>query len=255
MRTTLAACAIASMVAVAAIGAAGQTQAQRPQSGAARPAPPATSSTAPRRQHVVTKLSGFDLADATSMARQTTMAGASRGGTTLTPLAPRLGRVFGSKPTFYWIEADASATVRVYNEDEEVVHEASAAGGRYVYDGPALRAGRTYYWTVERAGVTGSRSDMVGLRMVDAAERTEIASALPAAEPGGASAHLARAQLFVDRRLWYDALAAYHDAVAETPTSAPAHEGLAVLLGQLPQATALSDAEFAAADAIAGAQR
>jgi hypothetical protein len=226
-------------------------QAQQP------PPPPASAqpqpSQPPRRARVVTKLQGFELIDTAKIDKQTTVAGASRGTTTALAVAPRLGRVYAVRPTLTWTiagPADATFTVRVYNEDEEVVHEATVNERRYAYRGPSLKAGKIYYWTVELMS-PDTRSPMTGMRVVDAGERADIARQLEAVAGEDEAAHLARARVFVEHRVWYDALAETDAAIAASPASAAAHEQRGLLLAQLPALQALADAEFARADALA----
>lgn len=212
--------------------------------------PPAASQ--PRRTHVVTKLAGFELTAASKVDTQTTVAGASRGTKTVVPLAPRLGRAVGAQPVLTWMldgAGGAAFLVRVYNEDEDVVYEATVSDVRYTYQGPPLRPGKTYYWTVEAVGARDTRSSMTGIRLASAAERLEIERQLPAATADEAG-HLARAKVFVDRRAWYDALAETDAAVAAAPSSAAAHELRGQLFAQLPALQAMADVEFAKADAL-----
>jgi hypothetical protein len=206
-----------------------------------------------RRPHVVTKLQGFELTDTSKMEKQTTVAGASRGAKHAVPLAPRLGRVHAARPALSWTAAVASGTtflVRVYNEDEDVVHEKTVDAQTYLYDGPALRPGKTYYWTVEVTGAAASRSPMTGMQAVDASDRAVIDRELPA-EAQDESGHLARMKVFVDHRVWFDALAEADAAIAAAPSSAAAHEARGQLLAQLPALETFAQEEFGRADALA----
>jgi hypothetical protein len=203
----------------------------------------------------VTKLEGFELAKTAALDKQTTVAAASRGSRTPLPIGPRLARVYSPEPVLTWDFAgptDTPFTVRLYNEDDEPVAEATVTGRSYRYgsQGPSLRAGRTYHWTVEVTGMPQSRSEMTGLSMVEAAERAAVAARLASAPADDKAGPLARARIFVEYRLWYDALAAYDAAIAATPASAEAHEGRGELLAQLPAFQTLADAAFSTADAL-----
>jgi hypothetical protein len=186
------------------------------------------------------------------MDKQTTVAGASRGTTTALAVAPRLGRVYAVRPTLTWTfdgPADATFTVRVYNEDEEVVHEATVKERRYAYRGPSLKAGRTYYWTAADGFRHAFAHD--GHGVVDAGRRADIARQLGAVPGEGEAAHLARGQSVRGAPRLCDALAEVDTAIAASPASAAAHEQRGLLLAQLPALQALADAEFARADALA----
>lgn len=226
---------------------------QPPQS--AKPAPATTQKESKRRTRVVTKLDGFELAKTAVIDKQTTVAAASRGSKTPLPIGPRLAKVYSPEPVLAWDvdgAADTSFTVRLYNEDEEAVAETTVTGRSYRYGsiGPSLRPGQTYHWTIEVAGMPQSRSEMAGLSMVEAEARAGIAARLAAVPADDTSGALARARMFVEARLWYDALAAYDAAIAASPDSADAHEGRGELLAQLPALRALADAAFEKADAL-----
>jgi hypothetical protein len=221
----------------------------------AKPAPATAPKASTRRARVVTKLEGFELAKTADIDKQTTVAAASRGSRTPLPIGPRLARVHSPEPVLTWDfegAADTAFTVRLYNEDEEPVAETTVTGRSYRYGsiGPSLRPGQTYHWTVEVAGMPQSRSEMAGLSMVDADERAAIAARLAAVPADGKTGALARARMFVEARLWYDALAAYDAAIAASPDSADAHEGRGELLAQLPAFQTLADAAFSTADAL-----
>jgi hypothetical protein len=229
-----------------------------PQAGPSPQSPPAAkpqSATTSKRPRVVTKLDGFELMDTGKMEKQTTVAGASRGPLGPDLIAPRLARLYSTEPPMTWTfdgPTEQAFTVRVYNEDEDMVHETTVHQRVYRYGahGPSLKAGKTYYWTVEVAGAPESRSALAGLKVLEGAERARIATQLEAAPGDAEAAHLARAAIFVQHRLWYDALGEYDAAIASSPTSAVAHEGRGELLAQLPSLQALADAEFTKADAL-----
>lgn len=221
----------------------------------AKPAPATTQKEPKRRTRVVTKLEGFELAKTAVIDKQTTVAAASRGSKTPLPVAPRLAKAYSPEPVLVWDfdgAAETAFTIRLYNEDEEPVAETTVTGRSYRYGsiGPSLRPGRTYHWTVEVAGMPQSRSEMAGLSMVDAEGRTAMAARLAAVPADDKTGALARARVFVEARLWYDALAAYDAAIAASPDSAEAHEGRGELLAQLPGFQELADAAFEKADAL-----
>ncbi len=233
---------------------AGWQQAQQPAKPPA-PAPATAAPAAPRRARVVTKLEGFDLTDTAKMDKQTTLAGASRALPTPIPSAPHLAKLYSQAPVLQWTwqgAADARYTIRVYNEDEEPMHEATVDRRSYNYHGSPLKAGRTYYWTVEPAGQPNSRSPMAGMKVVDPVERAAIDTQVPTLTTDDANNHLARAKVFVAKRLWYDALAECDAAIGADPRSAEAYEQRGQLFAQFPSFQHLADADFAKADSLAG---
>jgi hypothetical protein len=241
-------------IAVMLLLAWGGLQQTQPPAQPPTPAPAATA--APRRAHVVTRLEGFELTDTAKMDKQTTLAGASRGLPAPVPSAPHLAKLYSQNPVLQWTwdgSADARFLARVYNEDEESIHEATVDGRSYTYQGAPLKAGRTYYWTVEHAGQPDSRSPMIGMKVVDSSERAAIATEMQALAAGDAAGRLARAKVFIARRLWYDALTECDAAIAADPRRAEAYEQRGQLFAQFPSFQRLADADFAKADALAGA--
>lgn len=233
---------------------AGLQAAQQPAKPPTPAAPPATAA-AQRRARVVTKLEGFELTDTAKMDKQTTLAAASRSSPTPIPAAPHLAKLYSQAPMLQWIMAgagDVRYTVRVYNEDEEPIHEATVDSRSYKYQGSPLKAARTYYWTVERAGQPGSRSPMAGMKLVDPAERAVIDTEVRALAADDATGHLGRAKIFITKRLWYDALAECDAAIGADPRSAEAYEQRGQLFAQFPSFQHLADADFAKADSLAG---
>lgn len=209
-----------------------------------------------RRKRVVSDLSGFDLLDQGKVKKESMVVGATRGFTPPVLLAPRLGRVYGDRPVLEWSDQSKPAgfVVALTDEAQEEIFRAETATSQWAYpkDAPRLEPGRTYFWTVQASsGLFASPSDPAGLLVVAGAQREEIDRALAAvaaADPYEQAR--ARARVFTDRRLWYDAVAAYSDLIARFPDRPEAYEERATIYAQLDATQARADEDFARAEAL-----
>jgi hypothetical protein len=212
----------------------------------------------PRRRRVVSDLSGFDLLDQGKVKKESMVVGAARGFARPVAMAPRLGRVYGDRPTFEWRD-DAKPSgfvVTVTDESQEEIHRAETAKTVWAYpaDAPRLEPGRTYFWTVQAAsGLAAEPSPPAGFLVLSGAQRQEIDRALAAITATDPYEQLrARAKVFTDHRLWYDAVAAYADLVARFPSRPEPYEERATIYAQLDATQALADEDFAKAEKIKG---
>jgi hypothetical protein len=209
-----------------------------------------------RRKRVVSDLSGFDLLDQGKVKKESMVVGATRGLAPPVLLAPRLGRVYGERPLLDWSDDSqpAAFVVALTDESQQEILRAEAARSPWAYpaDAPRLEPGRTYFWTVQASsGLFATPSDPAGLLVMAGAQREEIDRALvaiAAADPYAKAR--ARARVFTDHRLWYDAIAAYTDLIARFPDRPEAYEERATIYAQLDATQARADADFARAEAL-----
>jgi hypothetical protein len=210
----------------------------------------------PRRRRVVSDLSGFDLLDQGKAKKESMVVGAARGFAPPVVLAPRLGRVYGERPTFEWRdEAKAPGfSFALTDESQEEVYKAETARTLLAYpaDAPRLEPGRTYFWTVQAAsGLFATASPPAGFLVLSGSQRQEVDRALAAItatdpyEQGRA-----RARVFTDRRLWYDAVAAYSDLIARFPDRPELYEERGTIYAQLDATQARADEDFARAEQL-----
>ena len=203
----------------------------------------ATSSQKPMR--VRTKLDGFDIEPKSGKA-QNQIGGASRGIGGLTLYAPKLGKAYTLTPTFAWSADDESTEytfrLSMLSAGQSPIYENKVTGGHFTYpaDAPALVPGSTYVWQVtpsnDMLGGTASASILI----VGGGDRSAIESALHG-QPGMSAAD---ARVYVDKRLWYDAVAAYTNLIHAEPSNSDYLKGRAVLYDQLPQTQALADMDM-----------
>jgi len=210
----------------------------------------------PKRKRVVSDLSGFDLLDQGKVKKESMVVGAARGFAPPVALAPRLGKIYGERPTFEWRDEakPAGFVFALTDESQEEVYRTETPGTSLAYPAaaPRLEPGRTYFWTVQAAsGMFAEPSPPAGLMVMTGAPRQEIDRALAAItatdpfEQGRA-----RARVFTDHRLWYDAVAAYSDLIARFPSRPEPFEERATIYAQLEATQALADADFARAEGL-----
>ena len=223
--------------------------------------PPEVQKSPQKRRRVVSDLSGFELLDAAKLKKKPMVAGAGRGlfdAKPPIPLAPYLARLYGRSPVFRW-QAEGRGQRFLFALSDvahKELHRAETAGDSYSWPtaAPQLEDGQTYYWTVKGVAPTAtSPSAQHGVEVVAPQQRAEIDNALRL--DTGADryrAGLARAQVFTDERLWYDAIGAYTDLIAQSPGRAEAYEKRGMIYAQIAATQALAEADFARADELAG---
>ena len=225
---------------------------------AAEPPPTATARPEPtRRRRVVSDLSGFELLDAAQLKDRPVVAGATRSlGGTRPPLilAPHLAKLHGARPVFSW-QHDAERFQFVLSDDSgEEIHAAQVDGRHYQWpaDAPRLADGKTYLWSVKPLGPSAALASMAAVVVVTPEERAMIDDALAAARAADHySEGLARAEVFVGRRVWYDAVAAFGDLIARFPGRAAAYEHRGMLYAQIAATRGAAEEDFTRADALA----
>ena len=215
----------------------------------------------PRRKRVVSDLSGFDLLDQGKVKKESMVVGAARGFAPPVILAPRLGRVYGDRPAFEWSdESKASGfVIALTDESQEELIRAETATTHWIYppSAPKLEPGRTYFWTVQASsGMFATPSAPAGLMVLAGSQREEIDRALAAvATADPFEQGRARARVFTDHRLWYDAIAAYSDLIARFPDRPEPYEERATIYAQLDATQARADEDFARAEALKARSR
>jgi len=210
----------------------------------------------PKRRRVVSDLSGFDLLDQGKVKNESMVVGAARGSAPPVVMAPRLGRVYGDRPTFEWRDAaqPSAFAFTLTDESQEEVYRAEAPKPLLAYpaDAPRLEPGRTYFWTVQAAsGLFAAPSPPAGLLVLAGSQRQEVDRALAAVTATDPYEKArARARVFTDRRLWYDAVAAYSDLIARFPDRPELYEERGTIYAQLEATQALADEDFARAEKL-----
>jgi len=215
-------------------------------------APEVTAQTPPvntqRPVRVRAKMEGFDLSSQAGKAPNQ-IGGASRDlGGSPTLYAPQLGKAYSKQPTFYWSAGDDSQKVlfRLMSDKGATIFESTMTENHFTYpaDAPALAPGSTYRWTVKPENdMTGGGPVPADFVIVGGTERAALDAAL-----AGATGPDAKAKLFVDHRVWYDALSTYTDAIQAHPDRRDLVRDRAALYDQLPATQALADRDLAASN-------
>ena len=187
---------------------------------------------------------------------QETMFGGSRGASfpSATLYAPKLAKFYGGAALFQWDSEGKNDGYVLLITDEDETQIVKQPVKDTHYELPAgqskLRAGEIYYWRVQVLPAT-TAGDPLGIKVVSAAERQAIDKALAAAH--GADAYqtgLARANVFTDHRVWFDAIGAYTELIAKYPDRAELYEQRGRIYAQVDATTKLADADVARATAL-----
>ena len=198
-------------------------------------------------------LSGFDVSENKSDKKVATMLGGSRASAvpSATLLAPKRAKFYGASPLFSWTFTghNEGYVLLITDEDEAQLEKHPTKDSHYLLDTSKAKfqAGETYYWRVQVLPNTLA-SDPLAFVMVTAAEKAVIDKEIAAIPAGDAyQTALARARVFVDHRLWFDALGAYDDLIAKNPGRAELYEDRATIYAQLPITKPQSEADLAKA--------
>jgi len=195
---------------------------------------------APAPTRVRAKLDGFDLS-AKSGKSANQIGGASRDLGTPRLYAPDTGKAYSLTPTFFWGTSDTTqkVTFRLSTINGVKLYEVGLTGGHLVYpaDAPPLTPGATYRWTViPENDILGGAPPAASILIVGDAERSALDQELKSSSNP--------ASVFVDHRVWYDAVANYTAALDQSPNDQAARKGRAAVYDQLPVTQPLADADW-----------
>jgi len=206
--------------------------------------------TPPKR--VVADLSGFELDPKKTKSQGLQLGAGSRGASTPPALyAPSLGKAYSLRPVLSWGNSPGAQkfTFRLYDSNDDEVYEQDVAGNlrtfTYPQDAPPLKAGATYSWTVQAvAAQLVEPPEPVRIMLVAGAERKSIEQSLEKTKGDTLPDRLKRAQILVDHRLWYDAVAEYSQLISENRENLDLYQQRARIYAQLPQTQTLADQDL-----------
>ncbi len=198
----------------------------------AAPAKPAT--------RVRAKLDGFDLSPQSGKSANQ-IGGASRDLGSPRLYAPHAGKAFSVMPVFYWGTADAhqKVTFRLTALNGQTLYEVTTTDNHvaYPHDATSLIVGSTYRWTVL------PENDMLGgppppalITIVSGDERAAIENDLSKSSDPNA--------VFVNHRIWYDAVAGYTAILDQQPDNQDALKARGSIYDQVPTTQDLADADW-----------
>jgi hypothetical protein len=197
---------------------------------------------------------GFDLDPKSAGQAGPQMGAGSRGGerSTMVLYAPNLGLTYSLQPLFQWKpEGSGKLTFQLFDADDNEVFESDVTGQSsfpYPQEAPALKPGETYRWTVQSKAIGMSEPPpSAHVRVVSGEERQKLEQQLSKIAGQGKEHGEQRAQLFADNRLWYDAVGAYTQLIAENPTDAKLYQERAAIYSSLPQTKELAAQDMAKA--------
>jgi hypothetical protein len=246
MKKIIVAVVVAGCAALAGAQDTGQTKPQAPP-----PTPPQQQTQGqpahPRR--VMAKLDGFEMAPGRATANQ--IGGASRGpsGPKLALYAPHKAKIYTLRPAFSW-KGDPAAGYKLHVQDVTGTfawdRDVTGTSLAYPSDAPPLEPGGTYLWKVEPVSpLLGPPPPAAMMIVMGGAEREQLESELSQLPGTGSDLDVARARVFFNHRLWYDAVMTSSDLIVKFPNRTDMHEMRALLYYQLPETEALADADLA----------
>lgn len=198
------------------------------------------------------KLDGFNIAP-TSGKAPNQIGGASRDLGALTLYAPKLGKAYTLTPTFNWSAADDKTEytfkLSALSTQESVIYVKKVLGGKFTYpaDAPALKPSETYIWSVQPENDLMGGVAQASLLVVGGANRTAIETQLANAKVAAGEPSAAAAKIYVDNRLWFDAIAEYTALIEKHPDMPQYYKDRAAVYDQLPETHDLADDDAAKA--------
>jgi hypothetical protein len=249
---------LAACVFAVALGATAQDQ-QPAHPGQSNPSAGRSSEKA-RPQRVHADLSGFEIAPKKPGQDSKPQRGGGTRGGSLRPVlfAPQRGKTYTTTPTFFWGYRDPETdfTITVFDSDEKELYKAKVHIRRFAYPAtaPALEPGATYSWTVRSSSLTAEPAEAVEFVVQTEEERNSTRRALHAIAGDSEDAQLQRAEVFVDKRLWYDAVAAYTSLIVKYPDDPLLYHSRADIYDQIPATRRLAELDFAHADQLTGSK-
>lgn len=240
----------------AAVGQTTPPAQSNPKSSAPGSAPPKAATQ--KRRAVVSHLEGFELAAKSSVNEEAIRLGAIRAiiMKRLVALAPELGRSASTTPTFFWRMGIRYSRVKfILADDNGIVFQAPVSGISFTYpkQAPALIRGKTYSWHLEAPlnDVDRLKSDAVKFQVLDAGQAATLEAKLQAVQDVDAlTLGVFRAQVFMDERLWYDALDAWTKLIAKHPDNAELLRQRATLYAAIPVTEPESKADLKKAESV-----
>lgn len=240
-----------TILATALIGAGGLLFFGLPSGNTAHGQQAAATPPPPKIVRVRAKLDGFDIAP-TSGKAPNQVGGVSRDLGVLTLYAPKLGKAYSLNPTFYWSgdeKSEYTFKLAALSSKESVLYVKKVTGGKFSYpaDAPPLKPSETYVWSVQPENDLMGGLASASLLVVGGSNRTTVESALSSAKVAPGEPSAAAAKIFVDNRLWFDAIAEYTKLIEQHPEMTQYYHDRAALYDQLQETSDLADADAAKA--------
>jgi len=158
--------------------------------------------------------------------------------------APTSGKAYSLNPTFQWqtLESNQKVSFRLTAIDGQTLYETTTAQDHLTYpaDAPPLKPGESYRWTVAvESDMLGKVPEPVTFGIISGSERDAITDELKSS-----SSPSAVATIFVNHRVWYDAIQSYTSQLAVDVNNRDARMMRAQLYDQLPATKTLADADW-----------
>lgn len=206
-------------------------------------------------KRVHANLSGFELDK--SKPAGTQVGGGSRGGrqSGIVLDAPRMGLAYATHPLFQWRDPQGTSpvTFHIFDASGDEIFEINLNGTslKYPEDGPELKPGSSYSWTVQRVGESALEPPQpVAVKFLPQSEREQLAAMLSGDKSADLQSGRQRAEALVAKRIWYDAVEAYSVLIEKFPSSAELYRRRAEIYSQLPATEELAEKDFQQAEKL-----
>jgi hypothetical protein len=206
--------------------------------------------------------SGFERLEADKIREERSVVGGTRGLTLASPkaLAPHLGKYYGASPLFAWSYPGkyANFSLAITNDDGAELFRVEVDGASTYHlaaDAVHFQPGQVYAWTVEtlQTSMASQPSDPVRFTVVDDTERAKIDDELKKIPAGDSyESAMARAKVFIDHRLWYDAVGALDEVIAAHPGQPKPYELRGKIYEQVDATASLADDDLRHAKELRG---
>jgi hypothetical protein len=178
------------------------------------------------------------------------------GGTTL--LAPHSARLYSAHPVFEWNRAGQAGNFifELFDDKDALVYKTrvNAATFRYPEDAVPLQPGAVYLWSVRpEGGLLGGASETLKFTRLNQSELAVISRELEKSSAKEKGDLLRAAQIFMDHRLWFDAVQAYTELIKSYPDDPEPYEKRGMIYDQIPVTEDLAEQDFAVAAQLRGA--
>ena len=205
----------------------------------------------PQPARVRAKLDGFDLSSSAKHTGANQIGGASRGIGAVKLFAPDKGFAYSLTPTFQWSGSpDTKYKLEIEDVAAHTTFDTTVDGTTFTYPETAapLKPGSTYSWKVQpEVELMGGTSDSALIVIAGGPEREQIAAALAAITQTGEAGDRARAKVYFDKRVWYDAAQALSILIAAHPNDPELRQMRGTLYNSVPVTEKLAEADFAMA--------
>ncbi len=134
---------------------------------------------------------------------------------------------------------------RPITQQENVVYTSKVTGGKFTYpaDAPALKPSETYVWSVTPENDMMGGAASASVLIIGGKNRQAVDDALAAAKVTAGEPSEEAAKIYVQNRLWFDAVAEYSSLIERHPEITKYYQERSAVYDQLQETHDLADAD------------